>query len=228
MNWRDLSVTRLYLIRHGQTAWNREERFRGRADLEMEVTGYHQAEAIADRLAGSGIRAIYSSPMKRAVATAEITARRLGLQVQVDTDFHDLDFGEWEGLSPQEAAARDPAMWDKWVNQPHLVKFPGGEDLQTVRQRLARGITRLVKQHTGGAFAIVSHRLVSQLAILHLLDMDNAKFWRVMQDVACINTFDIRGDVPIAVCINETCHLTGIATAQMPPYHPEPTDRKAG
>ena len=212
MDWRTLPVTRLYLMRHGQTAWNREERFRGQADLELDETGHRQAEAMAAKLALSGIRAIYASPMRRAIDTAEHTAKRLGLQVQVDPDFADLNFGEWEGLTPKEAIARDPETWDRWMNRPDLVKFPGGERLDDVRQRLARGLARLTAKHAGGTFAVVSHRLVSQIAVLYLLEMDNALFWRIMQDVACINVFDIRGNVPVAISINDTCHLAGIRT----------------
>lgn len=96
-------MTRIVLIRHGQTEWNRLERFRGRADLSLNEVGLAQAEATARRIAAAWpASAVYSSPLKRAMETAKIIAEALALAVQPLAGLMDIDYGEWQGLSPDD------------------------------------------------------------------------------------------------------------------------------
>ncbi|MFQ5925719.1 MAG: histidine phosphatase family protein, partial [Dehalococcoidia bacterium] len=105
-------MTRIILIRHGQTEWNRGERFRGRVDIGLDETGMRQAEAAAERIARWGVAAIYSSPLKRATVTAQIIASRLHLPVEPVDGINDMDFGIWQGLSIGEARSRYPELFD--------------------------------------------------------------------------------------------------------------------
>jgi probable phosphoglycerate mutase len=104
-------MTRLLLVRHGETEWNREERFRGRADIPLNAKGLAQAEATARCIASRyQPAAVYASPLSRAVQTAEAIARRFSLPVQVHAGLADIDYGQWQGLSPDEVRARWPRL----------------------------------------------------------------------------------------------------------------------
>lgn len=195
------------MVRHGRTEWNRVERFRGRADLDLDELGRKQAQATAERLAEWQIAAIYSSPVRRAMTTAEIIARHSGLEAKPLPGITDIDFGEWQGLSLEEAAAKDGALYAQWQESPHKVKFPGGESLAEVRERAASAVESLVTQYPKKTIVLVSHRAVCQILILYLLGLDNSHFWQILQDVCAINLFEIRDSVPSALFLNDTCHL---------------------
>jgi len=200
-------LTRLIVIRHGRTEWNHVERFRGRADIDLDEVGIRQAEAIAGRIAEWQISAIYSSPLRRALTTARILARRFDLEVKSLPGIVDIDYGEWQGLSPEEAEARDSALYAKWLESPDTVKFPGGESLAEVMERAASAVDDLIVQHPKETIVLVSHKVVCQILILNLIGLDSSHFWQVAQDVGAVNVFEVRGGIPSAVLLNDTCHL---------------------
>ena len=203
-------MTRLIVVRHGRTEWNRVERFRGRADIKLDEVGIKQAEAAAARIADWQVSAVYSSPLCRALATAEILVRPFGLEVKLLPGIIDIDYGEWQGLSPEEVAAKDGGLYSKWMESPHEVKFPGGESLAAVRERAASAMDGLIAQHPKETVVLVSHKVVCHILILSLLGLDNSHFWQIAQDVCAINLFEVRGGVPSALSLNDTCHLKGL------------------
>ncbi|MBC8276185.1 MAG: histidine phosphatase family protein [Chloroflexi bacterium] len=204
-------MTRLVVVRHGRTEWNRVERFRGRADIELDEVGMKQAEATAGRIAEWQVWAIYSSPLRRALTTAEVLARRFDLEVKSLPGIIDIDYGEWQGLSPDEAAAKDSALYSRWLKSPHKAKFPGGESLAGIRKRAASAVDTLITRHPRETIAFVSHKVVCQILILSLLGVDNSHFWQIAQDVCAVNLFEVRGGVPSALLLNDTCHLNGVS-----------------
>jgi len=205
-------LTQLILIRHGRTEWNRMERLRGRADIDLDDVGKTQAEATAGRIAEWQISAIYSSPLRRTLTTAGILARHFGLEVEPLPGIIDIDYGEWQGLSLEETATKDNALYTKWLEAPHMVKFPGGDSLSEVRERASAAVDGIIKQHLGETVAVVSHKVVCQILILHFLDLDNSHFWQIAQDVNAVNLFEIRDGVPSILLLNDTCHLGGVKT----------------
>jgi len=200
-------TTRLLIIRHGETEWNREERFRGRADLGLTPKGRAQAEALARRLSSWDIAAVYSSPLRRARQTADIIARSKGLEARILEDLIDIDYGQWQGLSPEEAAARDGGLFCLWSSAPHRVKFPGGESLDDVRERATRALAYIRDRHPGETIAAVSHVVVCRVLILALLEWDNSHFWKIRQDLTALNLFELRERFNVALVINDVCHL---------------------
>ncbi|MBM2832143.1 MAG: phosphoglycerate mutase, partial [Dehalococcoidia bacterium] len=150
----------IILVRHGQTEWNREERFRGRADLELTDLGLRQAEATAGHLTRWPVSSVYSSPLKRTMETGEAIAGRLGLQVKPHEGLIDIDFGRWQGLSLAEAEKSDPSLYRLWVESPHLVTFPGGEGLAQVRQRVDSVLKGLRETYKDETVVLVSHKVV--------------------------------------------------------------------
>ncbi len=186
------------------------ERFRGRADIKLDEIGIKQAEAAAARIAEWQVSAVYSSPLRRASTTAEILARRFGLEVKLLPGIIDIDYGEWQGMSPAGAAVKDGGLYSKWLESPHKVKFPGGESLAEVRERAASAVDGLIAQHPKETVVLVSHKVVCQILILSLLGLNNSHFWQITQDVCAVNLFEVRGGVPSALSLNDTCHLKGL------------------
>ncbi|MEJ2738938.1 MAG: histidine phosphatase family protein [Dehalococcoidia bacterium] len=206
-------MIQVVIIRHGRTEWNRIERFRGRADIDLDEVGKKQAEATAKRVAESGISAIYASPLRRTMTTARIISEHLSLAVQPLPGIMDIDYGKWQGLTPEEAAARDASLYKLWREHPHMVTFPDGESLEDVRNRASEAIENVLEQADNKTIAVVSHKVVCQLLILHFIALSNSHFWQIGQDVAAVNLFHIREGVSSAVALNDTCHLKGLTVS---------------
>jgi broad specificity phosphatase PhoE len=205
-------MIRIILVRHGQTAWNvgagGGERFRGRTDLPLDDTGLAQAHALAQRLADHPIVAVYSSPLKRAVQTAQPIAQRLGLPVQPLPGIMDINYGDWQGLSHPEVAQVYPDLYQRWLEKPHLIRFPHGESLRQVRLRGMAALKEVAARHEGQVILLVAHQVVNKVLVCAMLGLDNSHFWRIRQDNACINVFEHQDEFFTAVLINDTCHLT--------------------
>ena len=203
-------MTRIILVRHGQTEWNREERFRGRVDIDLDETGVRQAEAAAEKIARWDVAAIYSSPLKRAMATAQIIASRLGLPVEPLDGINDMDFGIWQGLAIEEARGRYRELFDVWLRSPQQLKIPEGETLEDVQRRAVATIDDLVARHQDKTVALVTHRVVCKVLLCHLLGLDNSHFWQIGQDNAAINLFELWEGWSSLRLLNDTCHLRNL------------------
>ncbi|CAN5214215.1 alpha-ribazole phosphatase [soil metagenome] len=147
-------ITKLLIVRHGVTEWNREGLAQGMADIDLDEEGRRQAHAVASSLASFDIDAVFSSDLSRAVHTAEPIAQRHGLEVVQDPDFREVDQGEWTGLTTHEIRRRWP---DLWGPARHYSARPGGESPQQVRRRMLRGVAGVVRGHPGQTVVIVSH-----------------------------------------------------------------------
>ena len=147
-------ITKLLVVRHGVTDWNRQGLAQGIADIDLNEEGRRQADVVAATLASFDIDAVFSSDLSRAVHTAEPIAARHGLVVARDPDFREVDQGEWTGLSTDEIKRRWP---DLWGPARHRSARPGGESPGQVRRRMLRGVERVVRAHPGATVVIVSH-----------------------------------------------------------------------
>lgn len=205
-------ATKICLLRHGETEWNIEgrERFRGRADLSLNERGRRQAEALGRRLRGFGVEAIYTSPLRRARMTAEIVGKILEVPVEIYPPLVDVDYGEWEGLTPEEAAARYPDLYELWISSPEKVRFPGGESVEEACERAFRGVEELVERHREGIFAIVTHLLLCRGLICRFMGLPLSSLWQIEQRNCALNLIEIRPDRPIVALVNDTCHLRDI------------------
>lgn len=202
---------RLVLIRHGQTAWNegaRQERFRGRTDLPLDESGQAQAQAVAARLAGEPLAAIYTSPLLRARQTIAPLADRLGLAIQPHEGLLDIHYGDWQGLTHAQAAAAYPELYACWRTTPRQVHFPGGESLADLQARLRSLLDDLTTRHPGQTVVLVGHQMVNKILACTLLGLDLDQIWRVRQDTAGLNLFQRPGDAWHTFSLNDTCHLS--------------------
>jgi broad specificity phosphatase PhoE len=199
-------MTELILARHGQTAWNVVEVFRGRSNVNLDETGLRQAELLSDYLRKRRIEAVYSSPLQRALKTARAIASRHKLKVVITQGLNDLKFGEWEGLPVTEVREKYATLFTEWVEKPHLVEIPGGEGLDDVTRRVLTFVSDIITRHKG-IVVLVSHRVVHKVLTLALLGLDNSHFWNIKLDTAAITTFAYENNSWILNEHNNTCYL---------------------
>jgi len=200
-------MTSIYLVRHGQTAWNKEEIFRGRTDIPLDETGRRQAELAGEYLKGMEIDGIYSSPLSRAWETAQKIAQLHHLKVQPLQGILDMSFGNWEGHAHQEIQKNDKETYRMWREEPHLVRLPGGESLDDIRARAMASLEEVIQNHPGKIVVLVSHRVVNKVLICGILGLGNSHFWQIAQDTTAINLIQYKNGKYILSLMNETCHL---------------------
>lgn len=207
----NLFLSYIYLIRHGRTQWNKEEVFRGQADIPLDELGRRQAAAIGETLKGKGIRAMITSPLKRAVETATIAKCALtDIKIIEDPRLTDVNFGEWQGLTLGEVKTRYPQLYKTWATNPGDVTFPGGDSLKQVAQRCWSVLMEVSLNDHVQPVALFTHRVVNKILLIQALGAGFGAFWKVRQDTACINLLVREGDTFSVHLLNDTCHLRDI------------------
>ncbi len=207
-------MTEIILARHGETGWNVEEIFRGRIDVELNETGLKQAKLLAEYLSHIKISAIYSSPLKRALKTAESIASHHKLDVEIAPGLIDFNYGEWQGLPHQEVKDRYKELYAEWMGNPHLIRMPNGESLNDVRER-AMGVVSNVITEYKGIVVLVSHRVVNKVLICALLGLDNSHFWNIRLDTCGITVFYYENGQFVLTKHNDTSYLNPIQKAPL-------------
>jgi broad specificity phosphatase PhoE len=199
---------RLILIRHGETDANKARLALGRADVELNEHGRWQAQRLALSLKDKPIDAIYSSPLKRALATAKPIASSHALEVQVDEGLIEMDIGEMEGLTFQQVGERYPHFLQVWLGgQAANEPMPGGECLLDVQDRAWQAIERIREREEQGTVAVVTHNFVILTLLCRVLGLELADFRRLRHSVAAKSVLEMGRDRAILVGFNDTCHL---------------------
>lgn len=197
----------LILVRHGETDWNKNEVFRGRADVALNKTGLEQAEQVARYLSAAKIDVIYSSPLQRALKTAVAIARYQKIKVNTIENLVDFDYGEWQGLSGAEVREKCPELYQDWLDTPEQVRIPGGETLQNVFDRAAPFVEEAVARCREGKLALVSHRVVLKVIICAFLGLDSSHFWNIRLDNGAVTRFQFDGSRIVLAAHNDTSYL---------------------
>lgn len=200
--------TRLMLLRHGQTELSVERRYSGRGNPQLTELGRSQAEAAARYLgARGGIDAVVCSPLGRAHETASAAAKELGLDVVVDDDLIETDFGTWEGLTFSEAAQQDPELHGKWLRDTGVTP-PGGESFDTVAERVRRARNRMVEEYAGATVLVVSHVTPIKTMLRLALDGNAGILYRMHLDLASLSIAEFYPDGLASVrLVNQTSYL---------------------
>ncbi|MFQ6122404.1 MAG: histidine phosphatase family protein [Dehalococcoidales bacterium] len=207
-------MTEIILVRHGETEWNVANIFRGRTDVGLNETGLRQAKLLAEYLSNVKIEAVYSSPLKRALKTAEIIASHHKLDVDIAPDLTDFNFGKWQGLYQQEVKDKYKELYAEWINHPEQVKMPDGESLDDVRKRAVPLVAKVIAKY-GGTVVLISHRVVNKVLICALLGLDNSHFWNIKLDTCGITTFTYEKERFILTKHNDTSYLKPITKAPL-------------
>ena len=206
-----MSKLRLFVVRHGETAWSRERRFAGSRDVALEPEGLRQCEAVARALASQVVAAVYASPLERARASAELIAKPHRLPVEIDPAFGEMAFGEWEGLTREEVAARFPAAYEEWRHAPHLVRIAGGETLAQVAERARGAVQALAATHSGETIVLVTHAIVTRLIVLDALGLGPERLWTVDATPAGITEIEYEPGWATVHRMNTLAHLEAAA-----------------
>jgi len=168
----------LYLIRHGTTTVNGENRYRGRRDIPLDAQGYQDALETARLLRHAGLAAVYTGPLRRTIATAQIVADAAGIpDVRILSWLTNLDYGLWEGMTADEAAMNDPEAFELYRSSPFLAACPQGERLADARSRMVKALRLMGSRHPGGSVAAVTHAVMLRLTLLEAGCIDRQS-WR--------------------------------------------------
>jgi probable phosphoglycerate mutase len=204
-------MTRIILVRHGHVDRHDPERFRGRAELLLTERGHQEARATALLLAmGSKPDAVYTSTLMRCRDTAAALAAPFRLAAQPVEGLADIDYGAWQGLTRDEAAARWPQAVDLWFRAPHLAVIPGGETLPALLARTSAALLDILRRHPTGTVVAVAHDSVNRVLLLYALDLPLSRYWHLRQDPCGVNTLVFADGSFVIGSLNETQHLAGI------------------
>ena len=204
-------MTRIVLVRHGRTEWNKGQIFRGTVDIPLDEQGRKEAACARGWLKAETFHAAYSSPLGRAVETAEIILGPHGIPVVENRGLTDLNYGDWQGKTNDEVARLYPELYRQWREAPHTVVFPNGEGLGEVRDRCVKTAHEVVAKHPEQTVLLAAHRVVNKVLIAALLGLDDSHFWEIGQDTAALNEFVHQEGKWICRLVNDTCHLRGLS-----------------
>ena len=201
-------MIKLILVRHGETERNAGARLQGgKSDLPLNEKGRNQARYLGLALKGEKLEAIYSSPLKRALETAEAISAHHPMGVQSDPALAEIDMGAIDGLDLAQVKESQADFWKRWRQEDYSVALPGGESVLQVQQRAWGAIQGIINRHREGSVAVVGHAITLQTIITALLGAPLSSFTRFRLGVASITIFHIDDERISLVSLNETCHL---------------------
>lgn len=208
-------TTRVYLIRHGSTTLSAEDRFSGGTEVDLSEEGRWQAGCLSRRLADDNIAAIYCSPMRRTIQTAEIIAEPTGLKPVTREGLREIHHGRWETMTRRDVEARFPEEYAAWQEDPFTFAPRGGESGVMVMARSLPVIREIVVNHVGQTVAVVSHKATIRLILSSLLGFDARGYRdRLEQLPACLNILDFKDAVRARLMLfNDVSHYV-----DQPPY----------
>ncbi len=201
-------MSRLLLVRHGDTELNSAERYWGRSDVKLSAAGVEQAEGLRDRLAVEKINAVYSSNLERALVTAEIIASSHQLAVITCAELREVNFGQLEGLNFSEISRLYPEVAKLWAERSTKLKYPGGESLVEFNTRVSKFLSRLDKHTVGETILIVAHAGVLRTLVCQLLGIDPQRRWQIRLDLASLSILETHQQGAILSLLNDVSHLT--------------------
>lgn len=212
-------MVQVILVRHGETDWNRVRRVQGgNSDTLLNKAGKQQAEALALRLKQERVQAVYSSPLQRALDTAQAIARHHQLEVKVEPALREVNVGQLEGvevgllgkrldellIAQSRAEIQTGGGQSLWSRMPDI----GGESLAELQQRAWGAVQRIVNQHPDGVVVVVTHYFVVLTIISAVLNLPLSQIGRLRLGVASISTIVFDEPVPRLTLFNDVCHLT--------------------
>ena len=200
-------VLSLYLLRHGETEFSRDDRFCGRFDAPLTEVGREMAACFAEVYGKLQWRAIFTSGRQRATGTAEPLATQAALLIHRDAGLDEVDYGAWQGHSKDEVLSLDGEHYRRWCRDP-AVSTPGGESVLEVRDRVMATVARIQAQCDDGNVLVVSHKTALRVLICSLLGIDLSHFRdRIAQPVAGLSVLELGPAGPLLRCLGDLGHL---------------------
>lgn len=200
---------RIFLVRHGETEWNRINRFQGISDIPLNAKGKAQAEALAQVLKDETIHVVYSSPLIRARETARAIRHFHPSSLYVEEEgLKEMDLGDFEGMEASDWAKEYPKFRKKWRKSPSSIKLPGGESLKGVQVRAVNVLESIIQKHSSEtSLLICSHNFVIHAILCHALEMSLDNFREIKQETAALNLLYKLDDRLVVEKVNEISHL---------------------
>ena len=198
----DEKPTRLYLIRHGEVENSRQGKYNGHSDVELSAVGIQQFQILSERLSKEPVVSVYSSDLVRTRTGAEMIAKPFGLRVQVRKDLREKNFGNWEGLTPEQVSKQFPKDWKQWLINPVDFSHLGGESYRNVFKRAVNVLTEILENNRQQEVVIVSHGGVNRLILSYALHLDLKNINRIEQKYGALNVVDFYKDVGVIKLIN--------------------------
>ncbi len=200
--------TRLYIVRHGETEWNKTLRYQGHRDIPLSEAGRLQAAKIAKRLSGVRLHAAYASDLSRAQETARIIAEYHGLTVKEMPELRETNFGLWEGLTYSEIDQQFHETMKGWYENPRDTQIPGGESLGEVADRCQAGIDKILRENPGKDVLVTAHGGIIRIIVATVLGMSLNDYWKIKQDNVSLNIIEFFENGRAILCLlNDTAHL---------------------
>jgi broad specificity phosphatase PhoE len=184
----------LYLVRHGTTTMNVENRYRGRRDVPLDAQGYQDAVDAARQLSTVGLTSVYTGPLRRTIATAQIIADEARVpDLRILHGLNNVDYGDWEGMTSEEAARHDPHAFELYRTAPDLAVCPAGERLRDAQERMLGALRLIGRRHLGETVVAVTHAVMIRLAVARLTGVGGEQ-WRIPVGRGSLTLFQVSGD----------------------------------
>ena len=200
---------KFFLVRHGETEWNRSGRFQGHTDISLNERGFSQAKETAKAAADWGHCAIYSSPLIRTVQVAEEIAKITPMPVSEKPGLKELSLGDLEGVTGEEMRNKWPEVFSAWRSNPEKVSMPNGESLFQLRERCWQAILDIEQIHSADdSVVVISHNFAIRSIVGELLGVPLEFFHRMSLNLASVCTFDSDERGRRLTGYNSTGHLS--------------------
>ncbi|WEG11782.1 histidine phosphatase family protein [Pullulanibacillus sp. KACC 23026] len=200
---------RLYLTRHGETVWNREQRLQGRANSHLTERGIRQAEELASRLENKSIDIVISSPSERALKTATLLNVKHQLPIIQDEHFLEMDLGDWEGQLKADIERHDPIRSKHFWQEPHLYKAANGEDFYDLRNRVLPRMKSILQENKDRDILLVTHAVVLKTLMAYFENRPLEKLWEgPFIHSTCLTVIDFDGEESDILLYADTSHYS--------------------
>lgn len=192
---------RWVLIRHGEPEASAKGRCYGKLDVGLSDSGRAQMARVSEAFSRTTLDVVYTSPRRRAREGAEILSGKF----VVESRLSEIDFGELEGLTYEEAAEQFPDLYQRWMREPTEVQFPGGESFAEMKARVLEAISTIRDAHSEQTIAIVSHGGVNRIVLAEALGIEARRIFHLDQSHAGVNIVDDFDDYAVVRLMNGTC-----------------------
>lgn len=199
---------KLYFLRHGQTPYSRANDYCGAMDPELTPEGQQMAEAFAIAYARMPWTAVYVSPMRRTITTAQPLCDRIGLDMHQRPGLREIHYGEWEGMPPEEVNAKFHDDYVRWLADPGWNAPTGGERGVDIAHRSSEVLEEIEGNHSDGNVLVVSHKATIRIMLCGLLGIDVGRFRdRIAAPVASLSIVEYGSHGPLLLALAERSHL---------------------
>lgn len=201
-------TTTLFLVRHGETKWNALGKFQGCKDIELSEEGLFQAKLLKDKFENS-FDYIYSSPLKRALDTANIICSNKDIKPEIEPALREINFGEWEGLTQKEIKELYPENFNHWKTDELIAPLCGGDlSLKMASIRASQAILRIVSTHKNKKIMIVCHGGIIKAGLVGLFDWKMTMYHQIILGNTCVSKLSFDDNlIPTIITLNDTSHL---------------------